>query len=222
MAETIIILALLIAILAGILAIVAIILAAVKSSTQGPQGVPGQQGPKGNKGCTGPMGITGDIGPTGPTGDIGSTGPTGPIGATGITGLLFGMNRTQVSNSISTQIGSMGDDTYNFMGQNNSNINFIGYNAKHDINTVHVIIDARNCNIGDTYSLTNNSHNININLNPQGFSNLNTSGISDNYVLSPRDINTALLFITVGASNVEKNINILYSSIKTYNKDFSY
>jgi len=60
-----------------------------------------------------------------------------------------------------------------------------------------------------------------INLNPLGFSNLNTSGLSDNYVLESRGINTALILITVGSNPREKNVNIIFSTVKTGNKDHS-
>lgn len=92
---------------------------------------------------------------------------------------------------------------------NGTNFVFDGYNNK-STSQIQVRFSARNVNNGDVFSITNKGHDIRLHLNPQGFSNLNTTGLSDSYVLETRGINTALIMITGGSNEREKNINIIF------------
>ena len=196
-------------------------------------GPTGASGPKGDIGTTGPRGDLG--GPTGPQGQRGDTGATGPQGQTGPTG-TSSQNAMIINQTISNNIGANKDETISLENVNNTNIVFNGYNSKNTTNTIYVNIIAKNYNVGDVFSITNMGHNIRLNINPQGFSNLDTNGINNNYVLKCRDINTALILITAGSnikmeptsnqtirhSNSEsirslsdKNINIIFSTTRT-------
>ena len=71
------------------------------------------------------------------------------------------------------------------------------------------------CNIGDAFTITNKGKGIKLYLNPQGFSNLNTSGMSTELQLDSFEINTGLVLITAGTNIHEKNVNIVLTAIKT-------
>lgn len=99
MADTLLIVTLLLAIIALLIAIGAIIISFVVTGPTGPPGPKGADGTSSNTGATGPPGQNGSIGPTGAkgetgpmgssenTGSTGPTGVTGPRGANGINGI---------------------------------------------------------------------------------------------------------------------------------------
>jgi hypothetical protein len=91
--------------------------------------------------------------------------------------------------------------------------NFV-FNARADsssVNIIRTVFNSKDVTVGDAFTITNRGKGIEIHLNPQGFSNLHTSGLSDKYVLRPRGVNTALILITAGDNPREKNVNIVYS-----------
>ena len=190
-------------IIAVLLSIAAIIIAFVRPGSEGPTGVSGKQG------STGPQGPTGSG-----NGDPGATGPTGPRGATGQTGSQ-GIQGKQGANGILvngvTSIGQ-NDGNYTLSPQNGMNYVFTGDGGSAS-NDVFVGIDSTRVNIGDVFGIFNNGTNIQLRLTPTNFSNVNASPNSKSYTLNTAasPINTALIFITAGATTSTKNFNILYS-----------
>lgn len=238
MVDFISVLALVIAIIMGIIALVALTIALNKNNTVGPQGI---QGPTGAAGPVGPTGSEGQRGPTGefggPTGPTGASslipGPTGPTGRgfTGATGPTGGGSTgigftgptgptgpsyssiTTVTHTVNNSAGEDGNTTINLDYKPNTNHVFNGYNIdKHNINIVNIKFLAKDYSVGDIFSITNIAHGINLQLNPIGFSNINTTGFDDIYILDPRCTNTALIMVTVGTTIHDRNINILMSS----------
>jgi hypothetical protein len=213
------ILALVMAIIAIIISIISLVAASTISSSN----ATGQQGPTGPQGHTGPQGPTGPnsiiLGPTGPQGPTGSNsivpGPTGPTGNTG----SQNVNGISINNVMTSNTGTDGNATIYLNKGNGTNFVFDGHYIGSKPSTVYVKFPATDYNIGDAFSITNRGRNIMLNLNPQGFSNLNTSGLCNDYVLKPGGDNTALVLITRGSNIREKNINILFSTSKTHGKN---
>jgi hypothetical protein len=129
-----------------------------------------------------------------------------------VAGAAQAINGLAITNTVTNQAGSSADAIVNIDGGNGTNFVFNGYNAGAAATSVIIRFAARNFNIGDTFSITNQSHNIRLLLNPIGFSNINTSGISKAYVLESQGISTALIMITAGATPRDKNINIMFSA----------
>ena len=231
-------LALIIAVIALVIAVTALLVVFFRPGPIGPQGNNGPTGPTGNTGPTGPTGTQGIIGPTGIQGLIGPTGNIGPIGTqgpTGIQGIIgptgniglrgimgptgptgpMGINGVNINTVKTSNIGSTGEGSIELTNKNGTNFVFNGYNLGSTPNNVYVRFNACTSNIGDAFTITNMGHNILLCLNPEGFSNLDTSGVDDQYMLTPGYINSALILITMGAGPQEKNINIIFSSSKT-------
>jgi ABC-type antimicrobial peptide transport system permease subunit len=188
------------------------------SSIPGPTGHMGPTGEKGATGATGSPGLPG--GPTGPAGDPGPMGQPGNPGPTGLEGPSgppgpFGKNGVMINQITTSEAGTSGDTTITLKGGNGVNFVFNGYNRRPCPSQVSIILSAHHYNVGDALCITNLGHRIDLYLNPQNFSNLNTSGLSQNYLLTPRGINTALILITAGATPSERNINIIYSTLPT-------
>ena len=185
--------------------------------TKGDTGASGMQGPTGDRtGLIGPTGLQGATkqigpvstvpGPTGPTGQIGNIGPTGaPSGQIGLNGIL-------INKIVSNSSGAVGDITISLENVNRTNITFNARNEKNTTNTIYINILAKDYNVGDAFSITNIGHNIRLSINPQGFSNLTSTAGDNNYILKPKDINTALILITVGSNPTDKNVNIIFST----------
>lgn len=180
--------------------------------------LPGPTGAMGPSGHIGPTGIQGTPGgPTGPPGHKGETGNLGPTGQEGPTGTPgpIGKNGIVINQVTTSSAGSKGDTTVTLNGGNGTNFVFNGYNQGRCPARVNVILTATNYNIGDALSITNLGRRIDLYLNPQGFANLNTSGMDSNYLLAPHGINTALILITAGVNPTDRNINIIYSTLPT-------
>lgn len=211
--------ALIIAIVAAVFAIIAFVLIVTRKTETGPQGPPGPRGPTGSPGTPGgPTGPAGIQGPTGPRGFTGFTGPTGPSTNTNLNN--FVNNSTTSSdgmmiNKIAVNgTGSNGDSVVIIDSANATNYVYDANNMNTRTSNIYIRFNAQNFKIGDIFSITNKGNNIKLNLNPQGFSNLNTSGNSTAYVLDTFGVNTALILITAGASKNSKNINIIYSTMQ--------
>lgn len=181
-------------VVALILAIIALVLAlamtiytltipAAEQGPAGPQGPKGQQGPQGNQGPKGQQGQDGFRGPKGDPGGI------------------------YIDKIINNSSGTQCDEEVFVKSANNTNYIFNGYNNTGHKTKIHVRFSARNFEIGDAFTITNNTKGIDVYINPHCFSNYSTSSSSEDLLL--RKGQSALVIVTIGNSTIDRNVNIV-------------
>ncbi len=141
---------------------------------------------------------------TGPVGPAGPEGEQGPQGKPG-------KNSYYIDKINRSKAGSDKNEIITLDIVPGTNYVFNGHNCDKHSNSVMVRILSSKCEIGDVFLITNKSENIKLYLNPQGFSNFNTTGFDKDHVLLPKETNTALFLVTVGTTLKNKDIVMLMS-----------
>jgi hypothetical protein len=126
---------------------------------------------------------------------------------------------TQIRN-VTTLTMTTGSYIINKTGVGHNHVFVHGPNSKRNSRgEVYVNFSASDFNVGDSFSITNSNPSTKVYLNPHGFSNVDTNGASTKYVLMPTGINTALIFITVGSTTSERNVNMVFTALNTMEID---